>query len=90
MRPELRKRAKPAARPTTSSTTKASAGSNYASPAAFKAAAMIGPGATRGVAPGGPVGISGTGRPAALEAAAIATFGSSESTIKRKGSHPTK
>jgi hypothetical protein len=39
---------------------------------------MIGPGATRGVAPGSAVGISGTGRPAALKAATITAFGSSE------------
>jgi hypothetical protein len=39
---------------------------------------MIGPGATRGIAPDGAVGISGTGRPAALKAAAITSFGSSE------------
>ncbi len=38
---------------------------------------MIGPGATCGIAPGGDVGTSGTGRPAALKAAAIARFGSS-------------
>jgi hypothetical protein len=36
---------------------------------------MIGPGATRGFASGAAVGISGTGRPAALKAAAITTFG---------------
>jgi hypothetical protein len=38
---------------------------------------MIGPGATRGVALGGAVEISGTGRPAVLKAAAITAFGSS-------------
>ena len=45
-------------------------------PAALKAAAMIGPGATRGGVRGGAVGNSGTGRPAALKAAAITALGS--------------
>ena len=69
----------PAVHSLDSCTAKASTRSNQlcTSPAAFKAAAMIGPGATRDFAPGGAVGSSGTGRPAALKDAAITVFGSS-------------
>lgn len=48
----------------------------YVSPAAFKAAAIIGPGATAECVPATAAGISGTGRPAALNAAAMTAFGS--------------
>ena len=49
---------------------------------------MIGPGATRGDVPGGAVGISGTGRPAALKAAAITMFDAMEMTGWRQRNDP--
>src|SRR5207244_6501910 len=52
-----------------------------AKPAAFNAAAIIGPGSTRGGSPGDVFG--GTGRPAALKAAAMTSFGLSAYCVCR-------